>query len=63
MMNAYLKILEKSFVTQGGIKERMHQSRTGYRDGLEKRVKDLEAEVSRLKAKLQALEAQIQNKE
>lgn len=63
MMNAYLKILEKSFVTQGGIKERMHQSRTGYRDGLEKRVKDLEAEVSRLKAKLQELEAQIQNKE
>ena len=30
MMNKYMESLEHTFVTQGGIKERMHQARTGY---------------------------------
>lgn len=49
MMNSYLKILEKDFVEKGGIKERMHAARTGYRQGIDTRLKQLEAENARLK--------------
>ena len=31
MLNRYLNNLEKRFVTEGGIKERMHAARTSYR--------------------------------
>lgn len=31
MMNRYLKRLETEFVTEDGIRERMHAARTGYR--------------------------------
>lgn len=63
MMNSYLKHLEELFVTKGGIKERMHHSRTDYRAGMEERVKELEAEVNDLKAKLKALESLLPKKE
>lgn len=31
MMMSFLKKLEQEFITEGGIKERMHRARTGYR--------------------------------
>ncbi|MBQ0121895.1 MAG: four helix bundle suffix domain-containing protein [Bacteroidales bacterium] len=49
MINSYLKVLEKDFVENGGIKERMYAARTGYRQGIDDRLKQLEAENARLK--------------
>lgn len=50
MMNSYLKHLEKQFIEQGGIKERMYAARTGYRKQQDEKMKQLEAENARLKA-------------
>lgn len=49
MMNNYLKDLEKRFVTEGGIKERMYKARTGYRNDIDEYIKTLEAENAQLK--------------
>ena len=48
MMTTYLHKLEKEFVTEGGIKERMHAARTGYRQAETERLRFLEQEVLRL---------------
>lgn len=53
MMNSYLKSLEKTFVTEGGIKERMHKARTGYRQGQDERLRFLEQENAELRQQLQ----------
>ena len=53
MLNHQLKALEEEFVTQGGIKERMHAARTGYR-------KEQDAEFSRLKTEVVALNQEIE---
>ena len=45
MMMSFLKRLEREFVTEGGIKERMHKARTGYRQQQDARLKQLEAEL------------------
>ena len=45
MMNRYMQILEKKFVTEGGIKERMHNARTGYRQRQDMRLKELETQL------------------
>ena len=42
MMNKYLENLERTFVTEGGIKERMHGARTGYRQQQDARLAELE---------------------
>ena len=55
MMCAYLKRLEKTFVEEGGIKERMYTARTGYRQQQDARLKALEAENQRLRAENAAL--------
>lgn len=44
MMKTYLTALDKQFVTQGGIKERMYAARTGYRKGLDEELKRLREE-------------------
>ena len=59
MMNKYMEGLERTFVTQGGIKERMHQARTGYRQQQDTHIRTLEAENNQLKAKIKELEAKI----
>ena len=38
MMMSFLKGLEQKFITEGGIKERMHKARTGYRDRQDARL-------------------------
>lgn len=39
-----LKYLELEFITKGGIKERMHAARTGYREEQDRRLRELEEE-------------------
>ena len=52
MMVSFLKHLDKEFVTEGGIKERMHRARTQYRQEQDERIKQLEAENPQLKQAL-----------
>lgn len=59
MMVKYLEQLEKQFVTEGGIKERMHAARTGYRNGMDNRLHELEAENQQLKEEVAKLKEEI----
>ena len=56
MMYAYIEKLEHVFVTEGGIKERMHKARTGYRAEQEAYLKALETENQQLKKRIAELE-------
>ena len=59
MMCTYIEKLEEKFVKEGGIKERMHAARTGYRAEQDARLKALEEENKELKKKIKELEALI----
>ena len=61
MMNGYLRSLEKQFVTEGGIKERMYAARTGYRQSQEDEHIRLIIENQQLKAELAKKQAEIDN--
>ncbi len=58
MMNKYMESLERTFVTQGGIKERMHQARTGYRQQQDDRLAELERAIPLLRQQLAKAEAE-----
>lgn len=60
MMCAYIEKLEKQFVTEGGIKERMYAARTGYRKETDARMQALEEENLQLKARIKELEKLIE---
>lgn len=57
MLNNLLKTLQDRFVTQGGIKERMHAARTGYRQEQDEELNNLREEVPQLKAEIARLRA------
>ena len=57
MLNNLLKTLQDRFVTQGGIKERMHAARTGYRQEQDEELNNLREEVPQLKAEITRLRA------
>ena len=57
MFERYLKHLEKTFREQGGIRERMHAVRTGYRQEQDARLRALEEENRQLKAEIARLRA------
>lgn len=59
MMNGYLRSLEKQFVTEGGIKERMYAARTGYRQSQDEERRHLLFENQQLKAELAGKQAEI----
>lgn len=59
-MCSYLKVLEKRFVEQGGIKERMHAARTGYRQAQDDLLERLKTENEQLKAEVQRLKAELE---
>ena len=61
MMCAYLERLEAKFVTEGGIKERMHKARTGYREAQDAHMRSLEAENTALKNRVKELEKLLGN--
>ena len=52
MLNKTLQKLEKDFVEQGGIKERMHAARTGYRQ-------EQDAELAQLRHEVPALRKEV----
>ena len=60
MLCSYLARLEKLFVEQGGIKERMYAARTGYRKAQDALLKSLQTENSQLKAENERLKAEIE---
>ena len=58
MMNKYLKTVEEAFIKEGGVKERMHKARTGYRQQQDKRLAELENMVPQLQQQLSAAQAE-----
>ncbi len=63
MMCAYIENLEKQFVTEGGIKERMYAARTGYRQEQDAHMQALEAENQQLKKRIKELEEELARRE
>ena len=55
MMTTYIEQLEKRFVTEGGIKERMTAARLGYRTDQREALRRLEEENSALRAEVERL--------
>ena len=55
MMCSYVEKLEERFVTEGGIKERMHAARTGYRQQQDEHMLRLEEENRQLRAENEKL--------
>jgi len=60
MMTSYIEQLEKRFVREGGIKERMHSARTGYRQEQDAIMKKLQEENSRLIAENAELKRKLE---
>lgn len=63
MMCAYVEKLEQRFVTEGGIKERMHAARTGYRKSQDEHMARLEEENRSLKAEVERLRRRVEELE
>lgn len=61
VLRKLIERLEKDFVEQGGIRERMTAARLGYRQGQKEEIAILKAENERLKARIAWLEAQLTN--
>ena len=62
MMGRLITRLESDFVEKGGIRERMHAARTGYRSEQMARLTELEAENARLKTRITELETLLGQK-
>ena len=62
MMGRLLDRLQKDFVEEGGIRERMTAARLGYRNEQKARIAELEAENAKLKARITELEAALRQK-
>ncbi len=58
MMMSFLKKLENEFIREGGIRERMHRARTGYRNEQDSKLKQLEDKCKRLEESLSILQAE-----
>ena len=54
-ISTYLKYLEQEFITKGGIKERVRAVRTGYRQEVDRRLREPEGENKRLRAENEEL--------
>lgn len=61
MINRYLNKLEKIFVEEGGIKERMYKARTGYRTEQDEELKRLKEENTDLRQQLSSQQAAYQD--
>ncbi len=59
MLNRYLKWLDQHFVQEGGVKERMHKARTGYRQQQDAAFKQLQQENAELKQQLEQEKARF----
>ena len=61
MMNKYMAALERRFVEEGGIKERMHKARTGYRLKQEEQLRALQKTVPQLEEQLAVAQAEAKH--
>ena len=61
-MGKLLDRLQKDFVEEGGIRERMTAARLGYRNEQKANIAELEAENTALKARVAELEALLGQK-
>lgn len=59
MMSRYHEFLQKTFVEQGGIKERMYAARTGYRRQQDELLKRLQQDNAVLKAENDRLRKEL----
>ena len=59
MLHSLLATMQKRFVSEGGIKERMHQARTGYRQQQDSRLAELERAVPVLQQQLAQAQAEV----
>ena len=59
MMTSYQKKLEKEFVTEGGIRERMTAARLGYRTNQQQEIAQLKQQLEQANRRIAALEAEI----
>lgn len=55
MMDSYQKKLEKDFITEGGIKERMTAARLGYRTNQKEEIENLQRELTVARQELERL--------
>ena len=55
MMDSYQKKLEKDFITEGGIKERMTAARLGYRTNQKEEIENLQRELTAARQELERL--------
>lgn len=62
MMHKVLLRMEQEFVEQGGIKERMHAARTGYRQAQDEELARLRREVPALRAEITRLKKLLEEK-
>ena len=60
MMCSYIEGLERQFVTQGGIKERMYAARTGFRKEQDAHMQALEAENQLLRKRIKEIEEKLE---
>ena len=58
MLHNLLATMQRRFVTEGGIKERMYQARTGYRQQQDSRLEELESAVPALQQQLAQAQAE-----
>lgn len=58
MMMSFLQKLEEEFIREGGIRERMHRARTGFRKEQDSRIEELEAKCKRLEETLSNLQTE-----
>ena len=59
MMNGYLATLEERFRTEGGMKERMHRIRTGYRAEQDRKMQEMEDTIKWQAARIKELEEEL----
>ena len=59
MMNGYLATLEERFRKEGGIKERMHRVRTGYRAEQDRKMREMETTIRWQEERIRQLEAEL----
>lgn len=62
MMISYLRYLEQQFVASGGIRERMHTARTGYRKAETEELISLRQENALLKKEIASLRAELERR-
>ena len=59
MLMSLLEKLEREFVTEGGIKERMYRARTGYRNMQDERIKQQDEQIKQKEEKIRQKDERI----